>query len=162
MTDVAENPLAVGLTVRRVPEPCAVTIFGASGRPHPAQADAGALLASPSTASCRTASAIVGVARTEMSDEEFRARMREAVEQHGRCEFRTDVWEQLAAGMRYVSTEFADEDGELEVARALGELDETRGTPGEPRLLPGHPAVGHAGDRRADRARTGAAPAGSG
>ena len=31
MTEVSENPLAVGLTMRRVPEPCAVTIFGASG-----------------------------------------------------------------------------------------------------------------------------------
>ena len=56
--------------------------------------------------------------------------MREAVEQHGRCEFRTDVWEELAAGMRYVATDFADEGGEKDVASALAELDESRGTQG--------------------------------
>jgi glucose-6-phosphate 1-dehydrogenase len=127
MTDVAENPLAVGLTVRRVPEPCAVTIFGASGDLTQRKLMP-ALYCLAVNRFLPDRFGIVGVARTEMSDDEFRARMREAVEQHGRCEFRTDVWEELAAGMRYVATEFADEDGELEVARALGELDETRGT----------------------------------
>ena len=127
MTDVAENPLAVGLTVRRVPEPCAVTIFGASGDLTQRKLMP-ALYCLAVNRFLPDRFGIVGVARTEMSDDEFRARMREAVEEHGRCEFRTDVWEELAAGMRYVATEFADEDGELEVARALGELDETRGT----------------------------------
>src|SRR4029453_16688487 len=73
---------------------------------------------------------IVGVARTQMSDHESRGRMREAVEQHGRCEFRTDIWEELAAGMRYVATEFVDEGGEKDVASALAELDQSRGTQG--------------------------------
>ena len=31
MTEVAENPLLEGLRMRRPPEPCALTIFGASG-----------------------------------------------------------------------------------------------------------------------------------
>ena len=53
--------------------------------------------------------------------------------------------------MRYVATEFADEDGELEGPGARASWTRPAG-PGEPRLLPGHPAFGHAGDRRADRA----------
>ena len=83
MTDVAENPLAVGLTVRRVPEPCAVTIFGASGDLTQRKLMP-ALYCLAVNRFLPDRFAIVGVARTEMSDDEFRARMREAVEQHGR------------------------------------------------------------------------------
>jgi glucose-6-phosphate 1-dehydrogenase len=129
VTELAENPLAAGLTMRRVPEPCAVTIFGASGDLTQRKLMP-ALYCLASNRFLPERFSIVGVARTAMSDEEFRARMREAVEQHGRCEFRTDVWDQLAAGMRYVATEFADEGGEEEVARVLGELDQARGTQG--------------------------------
>ena len=38
--------------------------------------------------------------------------MKEAVKSHARDPFRADVWDQLAAGIRYVSTDFADERGE--------------------------------------------------
>ena len=38
--------------------------------------------------------------------------MKEAVQEHGRDEFREDVWDELAAGMRYVATDFADDGGE--------------------------------------------------
>ena len=38
-----------------------------------------------------------------MSDEEFREAMEEAVREYARDEFRQDVWDWLAAGMRYVA-----------------------------------------------------------
>ncbi|MGI8420808.1 MAG: glucose-6-phosphate dehydrogenase, partial [Gaiellaceae bacterium] len=72
--------------------------------------------------------AVVGVARTEESDDEFRDRMKKAVQEHGRDEFRDDVWESLAAGIRYVATDFADEGGEDRVIEVLNELDTERGT----------------------------------
>jgi len=56
--------------------------------------------------------AIVGVARTEGTDDSWRAEMEQAVKDHARDEFRQDVWDELAALMRYVSTDFADEGGE--------------------------------------------------
>jgi glucose-6-phosphate 1-dehydrogenase len=56
--------------------------------------------------------AIVGVARTEGTDDTWRAEMEQAVKDHARDEFRQDVWDELAALMRYVSTDFADEGGE--------------------------------------------------
>src|SRR5436190_1644052 len=74
--------------------------------------------------------AVVGVARSEETDEEFKERMKEAVQEFGRDEFREDAWELLAGGMRYVAMDFADEEGEDELAATLNELDEERGTRG--------------------------------
>jgi glucose-6-phosphate 1-dehydrogenase len=74
--------------------------------------------------------AVVGVARTEESDEGFRERMKEAVQEFGRDEFREEVWDSLAEGMRYVATDFADEGGENAVTTVLSEFDEQRGTGG--------------------------------
>ena len=75
--------------------------------------------------------AVVGVARTEETDDDFRARMEAAVKEHARDPFRDDVWEQLADGMRYVSTDFADDERRGHgSARRLTEIDEERGTAG--------------------------------
>src|SRR5207253_4252211 len=74
--------------------------------------------------------AVVGVARSEETDEDFKARMKEAVQEHGRDEFRDDVWDALTEGLRYIATDFADERGEDELAQTLAELDEERGTGG--------------------------------
>jgi glucose-6-phosphate 1-dehydrogenase len=124
-----ENPLLAGLQVARRPEPCAMVIFGASGdltkrKLFPALYSLAYRRLLPENF------AVVGVARTEESDDDFRERMKEAVQQHGRDEFREDVWDGLAEGMRYVATDFADEGGENKVAGVLGELDEERGTGG--------------------------------
>src|SRR5439155_14384486 len=74
--------------------------------------------------------ALVGVARTEESDDDFRSRMEDAVKEHGRDPFRQEVSDFLAGGMRYVATDFADEKGEDRVGKVLTELDEERGTNG--------------------------------
>jgi glucose-6-phosphate 1-dehydrogenase len=124
-----ENPLLVGLRKRRQAEPCAITIFGASG-------DLTQRKLIPALYSLAFRNllpenfGIVGVARTEMSDEAWREKMQEAVKQHGRDEFRQDVWDDLAEGMRYVATDFADEGGEEHVVRCLNALDAERGTAG--------------------------------
>ena len=56
--------------------------------------------------------------------------MKHAVQEFGRDEFREDVWEWLADGMRYVATDFADDEGQNRVISVLNELDEQRGTAG--------------------------------
>jgi glucose-6-phosphate 1-dehydrogenase len=129
MVAAAENPLAEGLLLRRLPDPCVLVIFGASGDlTHKKLFPALYSLAYRRLLPERFA--VLGVARTESSDDEFREDMRHAVEQHGRDELRDDVWDRLAAGMRYVSTDFADAEGEGHVAEALARLDEERGTGG--------------------------------
>jgi glucose-6-phosphate 1-dehydrogenase len=124
-----ENPLLAGLRLRRTPEPCALVIFGASGdltqrKLIPALYSLAFRRLLPENFG------VVGVARTEASTEEFVERMEEAVKEHGRDEFRQDVWDALAEGMRYVATDFADEGGEDVVMEVLDELDRERGTAG--------------------------------
>jgi glucose-6-phosphate 1-dehydrogenase len=128
-TELAENPLLAGLGKRPTPEPCAVVIFGASGDLTKRKLIP-ALYSLAYNGFLPAEFGVVGVARTPMTGEEFRARMREAVQEHGRDEFREDVWERLAGGMSYVATEFTNEGGEAEVVARLTELDESRGTQG--------------------------------
>jgi glucose-6-phosphate 1-dehydrogenase len=129
MATTQENPLLEGLQLRRTPDPCVLTIFGASGDLTKKKL-LPALYALAFRRLLPEKFAVVGVARTEESDDEFRERMKEAVQEHARDEFRDEVWESLAEGMRYAATDFADAGGEDAVARTLSELDEERGTGG--------------------------------
>jgi glucose-6-phosphate 1-dehydrogenase len=129
MATTQENPLLEGLPLRRTPDPCALVIFGASGdltqkKLFPALYSLAFRKLLPESF------AVLGVARTEESDEDFKERMKEAVQKYGRDEFRDDVWESLADGMRYVATDFADEHGENDVVSTLETLDRERGLQG--------------------------------
>jgi len=129
MTETLENPLLEGLKLRRTPDPCVFVIFGASGDLTQRKL----LPAIYSLAYRRLLPekfAVVGVARSEMSDDEFRERMEAAVREHARDPFRDEIWQSLAQGMRYVSTEFENDAGEEELDRCLEQLDEERGTAG--------------------------------
>ena len=124
-----ENPLLEGLQLSRTPEPCALVIFGASGdltrrKLFPALYSLAFRRLLPESF------AVVGVARSGWSTDEFVGRMEEAVKQYGRDEFRDDVWDAFAEGIRYVSTDFADDGGEDRVVQTLNEFDEQRGTRG--------------------------------
>jgi glucose-6-phosphate 1-dehydrogenase len=70
--------------------------------------------------------AVVGVARSEGDDESYRSDMKEAVQKYARDEFREEVWDELAANMHYVSTDFADEGGEDRLDELVSRLDEER------------------------------------
>jgi glucose-6-phosphate 1-dehydrogenase len=124
-----DNPLLEGLEIRRAPDPCILVIFGASGdltkrKLFPALYSLAFRQMLPENF------AIVGASRSEESDDEFRQRMKEAVQEGARDDFRDDVWEKLADGMHYVALDFADEQGEEELARTLTKLDSDRGTRG--------------------------------
>ena len=124
-----ENPLLEGLTIRRMADPCAFVIFGASGdltrrKLFPALYSLALRRMLPEQF------AIVGVARSEESDDEFRERMKHAVQEFGRDEFNQEVWDWLAEGMRFVATDFADDGGQDRLVATLNELDQTRGTAG--------------------------------
>ena len=123
------NPLAEGLGLRRKPEACALVIFGASGdltrrKLFPA------LYALAYGVSCRSASPSSVWRAPEQTTRQFVSAMRGGVREHARDPYRADVWKSLAAGIRYVSTDFADDRGEDTVGDVLVELDSTRGTAG--------------------------------
>jgi glucose-6-phosphate 1-dehydrogenase len=126
---VTPNPLAEGLGLRRRPDPCVLVIYGASGdltrrKLFPA------LYALAYRRLLPDHFAVVGVARTEQTTKQFLASMRRGVKEFARDPFRTEVWEALAAGVRYVATDFASDPGEDRVGAALEELDGERGTAG--------------------------------
>jgi glucose-6-phosphate 1-dehydrogenase len=124
-----QNPLLEGLRVRRRPDPCILVIFGASG-------DLTSKKLMPALYSLAfrkllpESFGIIGAARSEETDDQFRERMKQAVQDNARDPFDNDVWEQLAAGMRYVTLDFADDKGEDELVEALNALDKQRGTHG--------------------------------
>ena len=128
-TAVAENPLAVGLRMRRPPEPFALTIFGASG-------DLTQRKLMPALYSLAFRGllpenyGIVGVSRTPMETDDFRDRMRQAITEHARDEFRQDVWDMLAENMSYVAGDFGEDGGEQELVGCLDEFDRHKGTGG--------------------------------
>jgi glucose-6-phosphate 1-dehydrogenase len=101
------NPLLEGLQLRRRPEPCIVVIFGASG-------DLASRKLIPALYALQLRHllpehfAILGVARSEGSDESFAEEMRAAVERFARDGFDEDAWSRMASGLYYLSADFAD------------------------------------------------------
>ena len=124
-----EAPVAAGSGSERPPDPCSLVIFGASG-------DLTHRKLIPALYSLEYRGllpenfAVVGVARTESSTEAWREKMREAVTEFGRDPMDKDVWERLASGMHYVTTDFSSEGGESDVMKLLTRLDKERGTKG--------------------------------
>jgi glucose-6-phosphate 1-dehydrogenase len=126
---VAENLLLEGLGPRRTPEPCVLVIFGASGdlthrKIFPA------LYALASRRLLPEKFAIVGAARSEWTDDEFRDQMEHAVREFGRDDFKPEVWSWLAEATRYLSLDFSDESRANELVELLNEVDAERGTRG--------------------------------
>jgi glucose-6-phosphate 1-dehydrogenase len=124
-----ENPLLEGLQLRRTPDGCILVIFGASGdltkrKLFPALYSLAFRRLLPEKF------AVVGIARTEETDDEFRERMKEAVQKYARDEFRDDVWDALADGMRYLTADFSDDAALDRLVGIVNELDEERGTAG--------------------------------
>jgi glucose-6-phosphate 1-dehydrogenase len=120
-----ENPLEEGLSLRRTPDPCTLVIFGASGDlTHKKLMPA--LYALMIRRLLPPRFAIVGVARTEGTDDSWRAEMEQAVKEHARDEFRQDVWDELAATMRYLPIEFADEGGEDKLEQTIESCEQEK------------------------------------
>ncbi len=124
-----ENPLLEGLGLARTPPSCALVIFGASGdltqrKLFPALYSLAFRHLLPRNF------AVVGVARTEESEDDFRERMKQGVEEFGRDPVRDDVWDTLAEGMRYVAMDFKDESGWSKLSKVLADLDKNLGTAG--------------------------------
>jgi glucose-6-phosphate 1-dehydrogenase len=124
-----ELPLSPELSSGPRPDPCALVIFGASGDlTHRKLIPA--LYALEYRGLLPERFAVIGVARSKNSTEAWRKQMQEAVSEYGRDEMRAEIWERLASGMHYVSTDFSSEGGETPVLELLDRLDEERGTAG--------------------------------
>src|SRR5215211_5364559 len=73
---------------------------------------------------------LVGFARRDWEDQDFAQVVHDSVREHARTEFREEVWQQLAEGMRFIPGAFDDDAAFKQLRAAVGELDASRGTSG--------------------------------
>jgi len=73
---------------------------------------------------------LVGFARRDWVDEDFVRLTHDAVRAYSRTNFREEVWQQVCAGVRFVSGEFSDPAAFDRLAATVGKLDAERGTGG--------------------------------
>ncbi len=102
--------LPTGVSQTKKPHACVVTIFGASGdltkrKLIPALYNLALEHRLPERF------AVVGYARSEMSHEAFREKMREAVSEFSRTPLNESVWQQFASTLYYVSGGYEEPEG---------------------------------------------------
>ena len=123
------NPLREGLSTRAVPQPCSVVIFGATGDlTHRKLVPALYNLAADGE--LPPAVAVVGFARREKSDDEFRHEMEESTRKFSRQSVRDEIWKTFAQSIFYHQSDFGDESGYKTLATKLDKIDKERGTRG--------------------------------
>ena len=129
---LGSNPLLDSRDLRmpRIADPCVLVMFGITGdlarhKLLPAIYDlANRGLLSPSFS-------LVGVGRRSWSDDELRAYVEQAVRAGARTSWHQAIWDQLAAGMRFVEfSSFEDDDAYSRLTDVVVGLDATRGTSG--------------------------------
>ncbi len=115
--------------LQRTPAPAVIVIFGATGDLTSRKLLPGLYslavqqLLPPETA-------IIGAARTELTDDAFRAMMREGVEKHSRIPVDDEIWDGFARRLLYVSVPFTEEPGYRRLAEVIAAKDRDRGTRG--------------------------------
>lgn len=124
-----QNPFREGLSSRPMPQPCTVVIFGATGdlthrKLIPALYNLAADGDLPS------ALTVVGFARRDKSDEQFRGELEEAAKKFSRQSVQPQLWSSFAERIFYHRSEFGDADGYARLAERLDGIDAERGTQG--------------------------------
>ena len=126
----APNPLREGLRIKQTTEPSAMVIFGATGdlthrKLLPALYNLALEHPLPAGFS------VVGFARRPYTDEDFRQQALESITSYSRQKpVNPQVWENFAAGIRYLQSAFHDPAGYERLNNLLNELDQERGTSG--------------------------------
>jgi glucose-6-phosphate 1-dehydrogenase len=122
--DGEADALAItGLSQRKRPYAAVVVIFGASGdltkrKLIPALYNLALETRLPERF------AVVGYARSEMSHEAFRERMREAVREFSRTDMKDEsVWEQFASTLYYVSGDYEEPEGYQDLTKFVEQFD---------------------------------------
>ena len=125
-----DNPLRAGMRIEHSAPPCAVVIFGASGDLTKRKL-LPALYRLAQQRLLPAEFAIVGLARQKMSDAEFRSQMRAAVEEQDESgEFDETVWRSFAAGLFYLTGEFAEAETFTRLRETLTRVETERATAG--------------------------------
>jgi len=111
--------------------PCAIVIFGATGD-LTARKVLPALHTLHSNGKLSAPFFIVGASRSKLNNEDFRQRMRSALEEHGSSPL--DNWEEFARRLHYRRVLFDDPETFRSLADTIDQLDKTHGTQGNKML----------------------------
>lgn len=127
--DRVKNPLRDGQRLQRIPDPLTMVIFGASGD-LTARKLVPALYELARQRLLPMGFAVVGVSRTPMSHEDFRDRMRQAVEKFRGEKVEAPVWESFAEGFYYQAGDSKAPGTYEELKSFLRQLDSEHRTEG--------------------------------
>jgi len=120
------NPFREDLVARNQPEPCTVVIFGATGDlTHRKLVPALYNLAVDGELPAGTR--IIGFARREKSDADFRTGLEEINRKVSRNGHDEAIWNPFVQDVFYHCSEFTDADGYSRLAKRLDELDQAHG-----------------------------------
>jgi glucose-6-phosphate 1-dehydrogenase len=113
----------------RVPEPCALVVFGVSGdlarkKLMPAIYDLANRGLLPADF------ALLGFARRDWGDGDFAAVAKKAAKEHARTQWNDDVWRRLNENLQFVPGSFDDDDAFDTLAETLDNLRNTHGIKG--------------------------------
>ncbi|HEX4083684.1 MAG TPA: glucose-6-phosphate dehydrogenase [Chthoniobacteraceae bacterium] len=112
-----------------MPQPCTVVIFGATGDlTHRKLIPALYNLAEDGD--LPSALTVVGFARRDKTDEQFRGELEEAARKFSRQNVQDELWKSFASRIFYHRSEFGDADGYKRLAKRLEEIDAQYGTRG--------------------------------
>jgi glucose-6-phosphate 1-dehydrogenase len=129
-TSDQSNPLREGLRTRRAPDPCVVVIFGASGDLTERKL-VPALYYLARQRHLPASFAVVGAARTKLSEEEFRGKMREAVRRHLKVgDDEDEALQGFLEGFFYDTDQFTEVEAYERLRGVIEKLDAERGTAG--------------------------------
>lgn len=123
------NPLREGLSARAVPQPCSIVIFGATGDLTNRKLIP-ALYNLAADGELPPAVAIVGFARRDKSDDQFRSDLEKTTRKFSRQAVREEIWKTFAQSIFYHQSEFGDEAGYKTLAKRLDKIDKDYGTRG--------------------------------
>jgi glucose-6-phosphate 1-dehydrogenase len=129
VSDPKANPLRVGLRAGGATVPAVFVIFGATGdlahrKLLPAIYNLGARGLLPNRF------AVVGYARSEMSDDEYREQARASLERFSRTRIDESYWTAFADSLHYQSGGFDDQDAFRALGERLSRIDAGHGTEG--------------------------------
>src|ERR1700738_5529451 len=131
---LTQNILRDGLILPRTPAPAAMVIFGASGD-LTARKLVPALYNLALNRYLPSGFSVIGVADTAITEDEFRARVEQAVQKFSRSQpVDRAVWQSLAEGISYVWMPFDDQEGSGRLAAKLERVEREGGTAGNPVL----------------------------
>ncbi len=123
------NPLREGLISRPKPQPCTVVIFGASGDLTQRKLIP-ALYNLAADGDLPTGLSVVGFARREKTDQQFRDELEAAAKKFSRQTVKDELWKHFADSVFYHRSDFNDENGYKALAEKLNQIDKERGTQG--------------------------------